>query len=215
MEDVPIVKEVDVKVKDVEKKRKTATSDLSYFRRIPDRLSGEELLDHQIGFRMRQYAKKPNGHKISSHLMVSPRNEAQREMMEVDYSSRAMGNVMEIVGDGVSLKMAAQSQLNNIRAIRSHLAILNTTKALERQEDCLTLAKSVGDIAEVNEAEEKKKITSEKGYYATIYKQAVLLLRAGDTKKRTFTKDHARAILMLAYALTQSLPKTTGGLMRH
>ena len=89
------VSEVPDEVAQVEKGRVKATSDLNLSRRVPKGMKGLELFDHQIAFRQRAYAKKPNEHRINPALGVfSPNKQEQKNLLSVDYALKVQGDIM-------------------------------------------------------------------------------------------------------------------------
>lgn len=202
MEDVEIEDETPDEVTNVESVRCSATDDLSMFRRVPDGMSGMELFDHMVAFRHRAYSKNQGEHKLNPALMISPRTKSQVDMMTVDYARKVQGDIMSEVGDGVNLKYAAQSKLDNIGHLKSHCHFVNDPKSLQRHEEKWNMARAMGSVDQHRKAEAKEKLGNEKAKLYEILPGAIQMFQDQDTKKKIFTKDCIKAILVIAYGYT-------------
>lgn len=87
---------------------------LSIFQQVLEGMSGLQLFDHIIAFHHQEYGKTPEQYTISAHLSVNLCMEEHETMINIDDTKKAQVNIMEVVGNGVSLKVAAQSLLDNI-----------------------------------------------------------------------------------------------------
>ena len=92
-------------------------SDLSMFQRVPDGLEGKGLFNHMIAFHHCAFAKHPEQEETSSHLHTDHLHSKEQE---IDYARKVQGDIMEVVGNGVNLMVAAQSRLDNIGHLKSH-----------------------------------------------------------------------------------------------
>lgn len=202
MEDVEIEDETPDEVANVESARCSATDDLSMFRRVPDGMSGEDLFDHQVAFRHRAYSKKPDEHKLDPALMISPRTKSQEDMLSIDYARKVQGDIMSEVGDGVNLKYAAQSKLDNIGHLKSHCHFVNDAKSLQRHEEKWNLARAMGSVEQHNKAKAKDTLDNERAQLSEILPGAIQMFQDQQTKKKAFTKDCIKAILVIAYGYT-------------
>ena len=128
----------------LEENRSKANDGLSLFQRCPEGMKGEELLDHSIGFMHRQYAKKPDEFGISQYLSVSPHNNHQRALLQLDYHQQVMGSLMADLNEGVPKRQAAQCRLDNLGTTKSHSGFVNNPERLEKQRFRLTLMRSLG-----------------------------------------------------------------------
>jgi hypothetical protein len=68
---------------------------------------------------------------------------------------------MESVGNGMNLKQAASSRLNNIGNIEAHSAFMNDPKALQHMQEKWLLAKPIGTVSAFKEAEVQSKTNVE------------------------------------------------------
>jgi len=103
-----------------------------------------DLFFHGINWRQLTYATKEKEHKISDHLMCSPRTHHQRELMTIDYGKKLQGELMADLMDGVPREKAAQVRLDNLGQIRNRCQEINEPKRLERLRQRLELRKHWG-----------------------------------------------------------------------
>ena len=75
----------------------------------------ETLLNHMFGIRQKRYHDKQKEHRVSDAVHIrSPTKKHQKNFMCVDYQQVLEGNIMEDLGDGLNLKHAARSSLDNL-----------------------------------------------------------------------------------------------------
>ena len=78
------------KVAMVEAAHVKASNGLSVFHRYPNGLKGISAFNNQVAFRYISYAKKPEEHRISEHLSLSPRTPHQRSLMSIKYHHQVL-----------------------------------------------------------------------------------------------------------------------------
>ena len=191
-------------VVEVESGRKTATHDLSMFQLKPEGMTGMNLFEHMIGFRLREFSKDQTNHNISDAVgVVSPIKgypQHQKDLMQVDYHRVIEKDLMDSVGNGGTLQQAARARLDMCGAIKSHSMFVNAPERLQRHLERTELALSVGHIQLLQKKETEKKAASEKEELRPLLQPAVKMVRDGNTGK-PFTRKHIRAILLLAFEI--------------
>ena len=175
--------------------RKKATSDLNLFCGVPDGMTGIKLFDHQIAFRQRAYARKPHEHRIDPALRVE-----QKNLLSVDNAYKVQGDIMQAVGDGINLKQAVSSRLNNIGNIKAHSAFVNDPKSLQRMQEKWLLAKSMGTVSAFKDAEVKSKNNARQKELYEILPIALDKYQNNEHNK-AFTKGMMKAILVFGFGL--------------
>ena len=135
MEDIEI--DLPHQVVEVENNRVTATYDLLLWKLKLPGMKNEELFDHMVGMRYREYAKTPKltkEHKISDHHhVISPKKgypKHQQDIMNVQYSHIVERRIMDDVGGGVNLKQAAKARLDNLGRVKAHCESVNDHKRM-------------------------------------------------------------------------------------
>ena len=118
----------DPNIVEAEKRRCSATNGLPLYQLKPDGLKGTDLLDHMVGYRLRDYSQKQDEHKISDDLgimtpMKGYTNKA-RDLFRIDYKNVLESSIMDNIPEN-KLLYAARSKLDNVGAIKSHSAIVN------------------------------------------------------------------------------------------
>lgn len=179
--------------------RKKAHHGLDLFVRAPEGLTGIKLFDHMCNFRQRSYAHKEKDHKISDHLDCQPRTSHQHDLMKIDYHLRMQGTIMGDVMEGVPLEKAAQVRLDNLGQVKSRSQFINDPRRLNALRDRLELLRSLGRAEELAQMEEKEKTANEAADLRFILRPAIQMYLGGETSKRTFTKNHAKSILLIVF----------------
>ena len=186
-------------VADVEAARVKANNGLIMFQRNPPGLEGEELFFHQINFRQRQFAMKPEEHSIGAHLMVSPRTRHQEDLMDIDYHLKMQGSMWWDVNEGgVPLRKAAQVRLDNLGQIKCRSTLINDDVRLERLKFRFEMQRSIGHLDEVGKAASAEKRDDEKKKIRGLLKNAIRMYIDGNLG-RALTKDHIRSILLFIF----------------
>ena len=116
---------VDPHIVRVETNRKKANDGLSMILQRPPGIVGEAAFNHQGQFCQRAYANKEIQHKISVHLMCSPRNHRHKSLMGKSYHLNIQCSLMTNLNEGVSLQKAAQVRLGNFSQIRNQSTFIN------------------------------------------------------------------------------------------
>jgi len=130
-------KVVEARVASIEKRRATATTDLSMFERRPEGLHGITAFWHQVNFRQRAYATIERDHKISDHLDCAPPcTEHQGALMSIYYAKKVQGTMMADLNVGVPLQAASQVRLDNFGQIRARSKFINSPGQVDRMEQC-------------------------------------------------------------------------------
>ena len=119
--------------------------------------------------------------------------------MSINYHLKMQGTLLEDVNGGVSLQKAAQVRLDNLAQIKARCTFINDPARLGRLRDRLELQRSLGDIEDANRRETAQKKDQEKAELQDILPEAIRMHMAGLTEKRTFTKAHAKSILLLVF----------------
>lgn len=94
-------------------------------------MSGLQLFDHMIAFHNQAYGKTPQQHTISAHLGVNLCMKEQETMIDIDNAKKVQVNIMEVVCNSVSLKVAAQSHLD-IKQLKFHSMFVNNPIIMRR-----------------------------------------------------------------------------------
>ena len=200
----------DPNIVEAEKRRCSATNGLPLYQLKPDGLKGTDLLDHMVGYRLRDYSQKQDEHKISDDLgimtpMKGYTNEA-RDLFRIDYKNVLESSIMDNIPEN-KLLYAARSKLDNVGAIKSHSAIVNDPVRIERIKEKYEAIASVGDI-QLRQHQVKIAIKEkEREDLRPLLVSAIKLYRGGD-HGRLLTKPKIRSILYFAFGIS---PDKKGG----
>lgn len=186
----------------VEANRAKASSGLSMFQRVPNGMTGLDLFFHQVNFRQRSYALREREHKISEHLNVcSPRTAHQRALMDIDYDKKMQGTLMADVKEGVPLDKAARVRLDNLGQIKNRTQFINNPKRMANLQARLELLESLGHAEEMAKlVSENQRVENEAALELHV-PAALRMYHAGETKKRAFTREFIKSILVVAFGL--------------
>ena len=199
LEEQAVAPVINQEVADVEANRKTALDGLSLFQRNPEELKGMDAFYHQVNFRQRAYAKKPDEHKINPALMVSPRNHHQRALMNIDYAKKVQGTLMSDICEGVPREKAARVRLDNVAQIKHQSQFVNDPLRIERLEMRLQLQESLGMTEAIEQRKDEEKLDKEKLLLSGALPDALKMFKAGETELRKFQIKHARAMLIIIF----------------
>ena len=136
---------------------------------------GEAPFNHQVQFSHRAYDNKEIQHKISDHLMCSPRNHHQKALMGLSYHPKIQGSLMADINKCVSLQKAAQVRLDNIYQIRNRSTFINDTQQLVRIRDRIKMMQSMGYIKNYNQRETEEKKEGERKKLSEIFPNAIMM----------------------------------------
>ncbi|KAL7528028.1 LOW QUALITY PROTEIN: hypothetical protein ACHAXR_004391, partial [Thalassiosira sp. AJA248-18] len=190
----------------VESRRGTATDGLSLWKLIPPGMEGQELFDHAIGFRCREYAKDAKSiaeHKLSDSLgIISPLKTGfpkhQQDFFRVDYHHVVERSLMDDVGGNVNLKHAAQAKLDNLGQVKSHSTFVNDPKRQERAKERAELGLSMGRVAQRQVQISRGKVAKERAQLVRFLIDGINMFKNNETG-RPLTKNHIKAILLFAF----------------
>jgi type II secretory pathway component PulJ len=190
---------INQEVAEAEANRKNALSGLSLFQRKPEGMTGMDAFYHQVNFRQRAYANKPDEHKINPALMVSPRNHHQRALMDIEYTKKVQGTLMRDISEGVPREQAARVRLDNVAQIKHHSQFINDPARIERLEMRLKLNESLGMAETIHQRNDDAKLEHEKFMLSGQLPSAITIFKDGETGLRKFQIKHAKALLITVF----------------
>jgi hypothetical protein len=162
-------------LKDAIDDRKDANHGLVNYMLKPSGLKGEQLLTHMIQHRMRTVPDEK--HRISDHLLVSPKDKHQANLLEKTAASTIFGNIMREIGGTCGTMRLAKRKLDFLGTIKSHSGFVNDPVRLERYEKMLRLAKSIEEVKEIEENMKKTKELENKDELETFLEEALLKMK--------------------------------------
>lgn len=187
----------------VQESQKPLTHGLDSYQLIPKQKKMEpiDLLNHMVGFRMRDPKLKDGESSVPSAYLDIEMSDTQRSLLKPSPMDFTMRNIMrDAGGDGAKHKLAKR-KLGMYGGIKSQSGFANDPKRLKSMENAVQLSESLAEISRFEQAAKAKKKNDLHKELVELAPGARNKLVKNDGNVNKLKKDEISAILFVYYSI--------------